>query len=81
MRIHLRAGFFLELNYVKKDNQAQVFSCEFCKIFKNTFFTEYFCTTAFVTGHYAAENKRTSHNTLTSNENLGLEVQLNVQNK
>ena len=25
---------------------AQAFSCEFCKIFKNTFLTEYLCTTA-----------------------------------
>ena len=25
---------------------AQVFSCEFCKIFKNTFFTEHLWTTA-----------------------------------
>ena len=31
---------------IKKDNLAQVFSCEFCEIFKNTFFTEYLRTTA-----------------------------------
>ena len=25
-------------NFIKKETLAQVFSCEFCKIFKNTFF-------------------------------------------
>ena len=27
-------------NFIKKETPAQVFSCEFCEIFKNTFFTE-----------------------------------------
>ena len=27
-------------NFIKKEALAQVFSCEFCEIFKNTFFTE-----------------------------------------
>ena len=31
---------------LKKETLAQVFSCEFCKIFKNTFFTEYLWETA-----------------------------------
>ena len=25
-------------NFIKKETVAQVFSCEFCEIFKNTFF-------------------------------------------
>ena len=29
------------LNFIKKENLTQVFSCEFCKISKNTFFKEY----------------------------------------
>ena len=33
-------------NFIKKDTLAQVFSCEFCEIFKNTFFTEHLRTTA-----------------------------------
>ena len=33
---------------LKKETLAQVFSCEFCKIFKNTFFTEHHRTTASV---------------------------------
>ena len=33
-------------NFIKKENMAQVFSCEFCKIFKNTSFTEHFRATA-----------------------------------
>ena len=28
-------------NFIKKESLAQVFSCEFCEIFKNTFFTEH----------------------------------------
>ena len=28
----------LTCNFIKKESLAQVFSCEFCKIFKNTFF-------------------------------------------
>lgn len=29
------------LNFIKKVNLAQVFSCEFVEIYKNTFFAEY----------------------------------------
>ena len=29
-------------DFIKKEILAQVFSCEFCKIFKNTFFIEHF---------------------------------------
>ena len=28
-------------NFIKKETLAQVFSCEFCEIFKNTFFIEH----------------------------------------
>ena len=34
-------------NFIRKETLAQVFSCEFREISKNTFFTEYFRTTAF----------------------------------
>ena len=33
-------------NFIKKDTLAQVFSCEFCEIPKNTFFTEHLWTIA-----------------------------------
>ena len=33
-------------NFVKKESLAQLFSCEFCKISKNTFFTEHLYVTA-----------------------------------
>ena len=36
---------------MKKETLAQVFSCKFCEISKNTFFTEHFRTTASVTPH------------------------------
>ena len=32
-------------NFIKKETLAQVFSCEFCEISKNTFFTEYLLAT------------------------------------
>ena len=35
-------------NFIKKDTLGQVFSCEFCEIWKNTFFTEHLWTTASV---------------------------------
>ena len=33
-------------NFINKETLAQVFPCGFCKISKNTFFTEYLWTTA-----------------------------------
>ena len=39
---------FRENNFIKKETRAQVFSCEFCEIFKNTIFTEHLRTTASV---------------------------------
>ena len=33
-------------NFIKKETRAQVFSCEFGEIFKNTLFTEHLWTTA-----------------------------------
>ena len=36
-------------NFIKKETLSQVFSCEFCKVSKNTFFTEHLWTTVFPT--------------------------------
>ena len=36
----------LDLNFIKKETLPEVFSCEFCEISKNTFFTEHLWTTA-----------------------------------
>ena len=33
-------------NFIKKDTLAQVFSCEFCEVLKNTFSTEHLRATA-----------------------------------
>ena len=33
-----RVSFLINLIFIKKDTLAEVFSCEFCEIFKNTFF-------------------------------------------
>ena len=35
-------------NFIKKETLAEVFSCEFCEISKNTFFTEHLWVTASV---------------------------------
>ena len=48
-----RVSFLIKLkasayNFIKKMTLARVFSCEFCKIFNNTFSTEYLQTTASV---------------------------------
>ena len=46
-----RVSFLIKLqaqgrNFIKKETLAQVFSCEFCEISKNNFFTEHLQTTA-----------------------------------
>ena len=46
---------------VNFETQAQVFSCEFCKIFKNTFFTEHLPTTAFLDLQLFINNKQWSN--------------------
>ena len=43
---HARVSFLIKLqpeacNFIKKETLAQVFSCEFCEIFKNTIFIEH----------------------------------------
>ena len=44
-------------NFIKKETLAQVFSCEFCKISKNIFFTEHLWTTVSVTPEKETECK------------------------
>ena len=45
-----RVSFLIKLpeasNFINKETLAQVFSCEFCEISQNTFFTENLWTTA-----------------------------------
>ena len=46
-----RASFLIKLqtkayNFIKKETLAQVFSCKFCEISKNTFFKEHFWASA-----------------------------------
>ena len=53
-----RASFFIKLqaeacNFITKETLAQVFSCEFSEISKNTFFTEHIRTTASAGGTLA----------------------------
>ena len=38
----------LACSFIKKETLAQVFSCEFCEISKNTFFTKHLWATASV---------------------------------
>ena len=46
---HLRLRLFFTCNFTIKETPAQVFACDFCKIFKNFFFTEHIRATT--TGH------------------------------
>ena len=41
-----------EEKVIKKETLAKVFPCEYSKVFKNTFFTEYLRTTASVSTHF-----------------------------
>ena len=48
-----RFSFLIKLqakvcNFIKKETLARVFSCDFCEISKNTFFTEHLWATASV---------------------------------
>ena len=47
--------------FIKKETSAQVFSCKFYKIFKNTYFTEYFRASASVPWHIPFQCIALSH--------------------
>ena len=48
-----RVSFLIKAcNFIKKETLAQVFSWEFCEIFKNIFFTEHLWTTASSSAFY-----------------------------
>ena len=47
-------------NFITKETLAQVFSCEFCEISKNTFLTEYLWTTA--SGYPSVKNTNQKFN-------------------
>ena len=48
-------------NSIKKETLAQVFSCEFCEISKNTFFTEHLWATASTASITFAQTYRNFH--------------------
>ena len=45
-------------NFIKKETLAQVFSCEFCEISKNTFLTEHLWTTVSAITKYQVNAQR-----------------------
>ena len=47
----------LVCNFIKKETLAQVFSCKFCEMVKNTFFTEHLWMAAPVKNQMLFENK------------------------
>ena len=53
-------------NFIQKETPTQVFSCELCEIFKNTFFAEYLWTT---TSNYGLITANTSNVLLTETRN------------
>ena len=60
--------------FVKKETLAQVFSCEFSEISKNTFFTEHILVTTSVT-------KLIYKETLMVNENLNADLRMKLKDK
>ena len=48
-------------NFIQRQALAQVLSCKFCQIFKNTFFTEHLWTTASMTLKYEILIVTSSH--------------------
>ena len=48
-------------NFIKKETPIQMFSCEFCEIFKNTFLPEHLQTTASVDTNHSFKTQQRSH--------------------
>ena len=62
-------------NFIKKEALAQVFFCEFCETFKNTFFTEHLLATAsdedsLMCSCTSKNNEQTPNNKETNNKIL-----------
>ena len=71
----VRKGLEKACNFIKKEALVQVFSCEFCEISKNTFFTEHLWATA---SDHALNNFPTK---LSSRTLLTNEVDSNIEKK
>ena len=63
---------FCQSLFFKKETLAQVFPCEFCEIFKNTFSTEYLQTTTSVSLRNQNSLKNITKIHLTSTPDSGL---------
>ena len=59
--IKLQASGLHASNFVKNETLAHVFSCEFCEISKNTFYTEHLWTTASIWKAVAMFYKRAAY--------------------
>ena len=57
-------------NFIKKETLVQVFSCEFCEIFKNTYFEEHLRTTASGFMFFVFLKPYSYNSTTTSNHNI-----------
>ena len=66
------AGLSLQAcNFIKKETLAQVFSCEFAKFLKNSFFTEHVWATASGNKHPQFSTETTSEVVLKNNRDFG----------
>ena len=61
------------MNFIETEILAKVFSCEFCEILKNTFFTKHRQTTASVCSYFSKIN-------LENTDDLEINVQNNFLN-
>ena len=55
-KIHRKTLVPEACNFIEKETLAQVFSCEFCEISKNIFFTDHLWTTAYQILKYQSFN-------------------------
>ena len=55
-------------NFIKKEALAQVFSCEFCEISKNTFFAEHLRTTVSIFLHFSVNPFQAIHFSVNSSQ-------------
>ena len=65
-KICSRASFSIKLyteacNFIKNETLAQVFCCEFCEIFKNTFFIDQLCWLLLKLGSTVSEGALSEH--------------------
>ena len=74
-RCSVRKVAGLACNFIKQETLVQKFSCEFCEISKNTFFTEHLLATASCTSFFVVSSSKTFFCSLWKNKNKSTQTQ------